>query len=120
MVEVGPLVLPPDRDGRAFVVPWRGFARWGVNLTLASLLWACSPGESPSSVEVRPAPGCGDGVQDSDEECDDGGVEEEVTTLRTVEAAFEVEGDDRDAKAKVRFATGVEKRIFSRFLTPVT
>ena len=33
---------------------------------------------------------------------------------------LEVEGDDRDAKAKVRFATGVEKRIISRFLTPVT
>ena len=30
---------------------------------------------------------------------------------------IQVDGDDRDSKATVRFATGLEKRIISRFLT---
>jgi hypothetical protein len=30
---------------------------------------------------------------------------------------LQIDGDDRDAKATVRFATGLEKRIISRFLT---
>lgn len=33
---------------------------------------------------------------------------------------LQIDGDDRDAKARVRFAGGLEKRIISRFLTRVT